>query len=50
MRDLERLNEHKQVYDKTPHLFKKYYQKNKNNQTVLGRGLKLGYKTNLYTF
>ena len=40
---LERANKeiHKKVYNASPDLFKKYYDKNKNNQIVLGRGLEM---------
>ena len=40
---LEKVNKemHKKVYNASPDLFKKYYDKNKNNQIVLGRGLEL---------
>ena len=40
---LERANNEKytKVYNASPELFKKYYDKNKNNQIVLGRGMEL---------
>jgi len=40
LKELEKQNEHKEVYKTIQsNLFKKYYEKNKNNKTVLGRGL-----------